>query len=318
MFGERRRAWRHCYFLRPVRHREDDALCRSSRTLIGDDEHGWSENGVFNFEGGCYAKVIKLSPEAEPEIYATTQRFCTVLENVVMDHASRELDLDDGRYTENTRAAYPIDYIPNASRTGTAPHPRNVVMLTADAFGVLPPIARLTPSQAMYHFLSGFTAKVAGTEKGLGNEPQPTFSTCFGAPFMPRHPTEYGNLLRELIAQHRADCWLVNTGWSGGAFGTGRRMPIKATRALLSAALDGTLANVEMRIDPHFRFRVPVSVPGVDARILNPRETWSDGAAYDAQALKLVTMFRDNFRKFEAHVGADVLQAAPNLAEAAE
>ncbi|HEY2445257.1 MAG TPA: phosphoenolpyruvate carboxykinase [Rhizomicrobium sp.] len=290
----------------------------ATRTLIGDDEHGWSENGVFNFEGGCYAKVIKLSAEAEPEIYATTRRFATVLENVVMDPVTRELDLDDGRYTENTRAAYPIGYIPNASRTGMAPHPRNVILLTADAFGVLPPIAKLTPSQAMYHFLSGFTAKVAGTEKGLGNEPQPTFSTCFGAPFMPRHPSEYGNLLRDLIAGHRADCWLVNTGWTGGSFGSGHRMPIKATRALLSAALDGTLANVEMRIDPHFRFRVPLSVPGVDARMLDPRETWSDKSAYDAQAIKLVGMFRDNFRKFEAHVGQDVLQAAPRLAEAAE
>jgi phosphoenolpyruvate carboxykinase (ATP) len=290
----------------------------ATRTLVGDDEHGWSENGVFNFEGGCYAKVIKLSAEAEPEIYATTQRFATVLENVVMDPNTRELDLDDGRYTENTRAAYPIDYIPNASTRGTAPHPKNVIMLTADAFGVLPPISKLTPSQAMYHFLSGFTAKVAGTEKGLGKEPQPTFSTCFGAPFMPRHPSEYGNLLRDLIAQHRADCWLVNTGWTGGAFGVGSRMPIRATRALLAAALDGTLANVEMRIDPHFRFRVPVSVPNVDATILNPRDTWADKAAYDAQAKKLVSMFRDNFRKFEAHVGADVLQAAPQLAEAAE
>ncbi len=290
----------------------------ASRTLVGDDEHGWSENGVFNFEGGCYAKVIKLSAEAEPEIFATTQRFATVLENVVIDPVTRELDLDDGRYTENTRAAYPIDYIPNASRTGTAPHPGNVIMLTADAFGVLPPIAKLTPSQAMYHFLSGFTAKVAGTEKGLGKEPQPTFSTCFGAPFMPRHPSEYGNLLRDLIAQHQADCWLVNTGWTGGAFGVGHRMPIKATRALLAAALDGTLANTEMRVDPHFRFRVPVAVPGVELRILNPRETWSDKAAYNAQARKLVGMFRDNFRKFEAHVGEDVLQAAPQLAEAAE
>jgi len=290
----------------------------ASRTLIGDDEHGWSENGIFNFEGGCYAKVIKLSPEAEPEIYATTQRFGTVLENVVMDPVTRELDLDDARYTENTRAAYPIDFIPNASRNGTAPHPRNVIMLTADAFGVLPPIAKLTPSQAMYHFLSGFTAKVAGTEKGLGNEPQPTFSTCFGAPFMPRHPSEYGNLLRDLIAQHRADCWLVNTGWSGGAFGAGKRMPIRATRALLAAALDGTLAHVEMRIDPHFRFRVPVFVPGVDSHILNPRDTWSDPAAYDMQARKLVAMFRENFRKFESHVAPDVLQAAPHLAEAAE
>ncbi|HEX4160037.1 MAG TPA: phosphoenolpyruvate carboxykinase [Rhizomicrobium sp.] len=290
----------------------------ASRTLIGDDEHGWSENGIFNFEGGCYAKVIKLSPEAEPEIYSTTRRFGTVLENVVMDPVTRELDLDDARYTENTRAAYPIDFIPNASREGTAPHPRNVIMLTADAFGVLPPIARLTPSQAMYHFLSGFTAKIAGTEKGLGTEPQPTFSTCFGAPFMPRHPSEYGNLLRDLIAQHQADCWLVNTGWTGGAFGAGHRMPIKVTRALLAAALDGTLAHVEMRLDSHFHFRVPVSVPGVESRILNPRDTWSDPAAYDAQARKLVAMFRENFRKFESHVAADVLQAAPHLAEAAE
>jgi len=290
----------------------------ASRTLIGDDEHGWSENGVFNFEGGCYAKVIKLSREAEPEIYSTTQRFGTVLENVVMDPATGELDLDDGRYTENTRAAYPINYIPNASTTGIAGHPKNVIMLTADAFGVLPPIAKLTPSQAMYHFLSGFTAKVAGTEKGLGKEPQPTFSTCFGAPFMPRHPTEYGNLLRDLIAQHGSDCWLVNTGWTGGAFGTGSRMPIKATRALLNAALDGTLANVEMRVDPHFRFRVPVSVPEVDSRILNPRDTWADKQAYDAQAAKLVGMFRENFKKFESHVGKDVLEAAPQLAQAAE
>jgi len=290
----------------------------ASRTLIGDDEHGWSENGLFNFEGGCYAKVIKLSPEAEPEIYATTQRFGTVLENVVMDPLTRALDLDDARYTENTRAAYPIEFIPNASRAGTAPHPHNVIMLTADAFGVLPPIAKLTPSQAMYHFLSGFTAKVAGTEKGVGSEPQPTFSTCFGAPFMPRHPSEYGNLLRDLIAEHRADCWLVNTGWSGGAFGVGRRMPIKATRALLAAALDGTLANWEMRVDPNFGFRVPVYVPGMDSHILNPRDTWKDPGAYDAQARKLVAMFRENFRKFEAHVGADVLQAAPQRAEAAE
>jgi len=290
----------------------------ASRTLIGDDEHGWSENGVFNFEGGCYAKVIKLSAEAEPEIYATTRRFGTVLENVVMDANTCELDLDDGRYTENTRAAYPINFIPNASTTGSAGHPKNVIMLTADAFGVLPPIAKLTPSQAMYHFLSGFTAKVAGTEKGLGKEPQPTFSTCFGAPFMPRHPTEYGNLLRDLIGLHGSDCWLVNTGWTGGAFGVGSRMPIKATRALLAAALDGTLANAEMRVDPYFRFRVPVAVPGVDSKILNPRDTWADKAAYDAQARKLVSMFRENFKIFESHVGADVLEAAPQLAQAAE
>ena len=290
----------------------------ASRTLVGDDEHGWGEHGVFNFEGGCYAKVIRLSRESEPEIYATTERFGTVLENVVMDPDTRELDLDDAKYAENTRAAYPIDYIPNASDTGRAGHPKNVIMLTADAFGVLPPIAKLTPSQAMYHFLSGFTAKVAGTEKGLGKEPQPTFSTCFGAPFMPRHPSEYGNLLRDLIAEHQADCWLVNTGWTGGAFGVGSRMPIKATRALLAAALDGSLANAEMRVDPHFRFRVPVSMPGVDSKILNPRDTWADKAAYDVQAKKLVSMFRDNFKKFEDHVGQDVLQAAPQLAEAAE
>jgi len=290
----------------------------ATRTLIGDDEHGWSEHGVFNIEGGCYAKVIKLSKEAEPEIYSTTERFGTVLENVVMNQETRELDLNDARYAENTRAAYPIDFIPNASETGRAGSPANVIMLTADAFGVLPPISRLTPSQAMYHFLSGFTAKVAGTEKGLSKEPQPTFSTCFGAPFMPRHPTEYGNLLRDLIAANGSDCWLVNTGWTGGAFGTGSRMPIKVTRTLLNAALDGSLASVEMRVDPHFKFRVPVAVPGVESRILNPRETWADKAAYDAQARKLVQMFRDNFKKFEAHVGPDVLQAAPVLAEAAE
>ena len=288
------------------------------RTLIGDDEHGWSDTGVFNFEGGCYAKMIRLSPEAEPEIFATTKRFGTVLENVVIDEATRELDLNDATLAENSRGAYPISFIPNASTTGLAAQPSNIVMLTADAFGILPPIAKLTPSQAMYHFLSGFTAKVAGTEKGLGKEPQPTFSTCFGAPFMPRHPTEYGNLLRDLIGKHKVDCWLVNTGWTGGAFGTGSRMPIKATRALLNAALDGTLANAEMRLDPNFGFHVPVAVPGVDSRILNPRDTWADKAAYDAQARKLVSMFRDNFRKFEAHVANDVLEAAPQLAEAAE
>lgn len=290
----------------------------ASRTLIGDDEHGWGENGVFNFEGGCYAKVIKLSAEAEPEIYSTTQRFGTVLENVVIDPKTRELDLNDNRHTENTRAAYPIDYIPNASETGRAGQPKNVIMLTADAFGVLPPISKLTPSQAMYHFLSGFTSKVAGTEKGLGKEPQPTFSTCFGAPFMPRHPSEYGNLLRDLIGEQQADCWLVNTGWTGGAYGVGNRMPIKATRALLAAALDGSLAKQEMRVDPHFKFRVPVAVAGVDSKILNPRDTWADKAAYDAQAKKLVEMFRENFKVFEAHVGPDVLQAAPELAQAAE
>jgi len=290
----------------------------ASRTLIGDDEHGWSESGVFNFEGGCYAKMIRLSPEAEPEIFATTKRFGTVLENVVMDELTRELDLDDATLAENSRGAYPIHFIPNASDTGRAGHPKNVIMLTADAFGVLPPIAKLTPDQAMYHFLSGFTAKVAGTEKGLGKEPQPTFSTCFGAPFMPRHPSEYGNLLKDLIAEHKVDCWLVNTGWTGGAFGTGSRMPIKATRALLNAALDGSLAKAEFRIDPNFGFQVPIAVPGVDTAILNPRDTWADTAAYDAQAAKLVDMFIKNFAKFEEHVTPQVRAAAPGLKLAAE
>jgi len=289
-----------------------------NRILIGDDEHGWSENGIFNIEGGCYAKMIRLSAEAEPEIFSTAHRFGTVLENVVMDDETRELDLDSEKYTENTRAAYPIHYIPNTSASGVGGHPKNVIFLTADAFGVMPPIAKLTPSQAMYHFLSGFTAKVAGTEKGLGADPEPTFSTCFGAPFLPRHPSEYGNLLRRLIAEHKTDCWLVNTGWTGGKYGVGRRMPIKVTRALLSAALGGSLANVEMRVDPNFRFRVPVSVPGIDSKILNPRETWADREAYDAMAKKLAGMFRDNFKKFEKHVGDDVLSAAPGVAEAAE
>jgi phosphoenolpyruvate carboxykinase (ATP) len=289
-----------------------------ARTLIGDDEHGWSQTGLFNFEGGCYAKMIRLSAMAEPEIYATTKRFGTVLENVAIDEETREINLDDSSLAENSRGAYPIDFIPNASLTGVAGHPRNVIFLTADAFGILPPIARLTPAQAMYHFLSGFTAKVAGTEKGLGKEPQPTFSTCFGAPFMPRHPTEYGNLLRDLIAEHRVDCWLVNTGWTGGAFGTGERMPIKVTRALLAAALEGTLAGVAMRRDPFFGFAVPVAVAGVEARILDPRATWADKSAYDRAAAKLVHLFRENFQKFEAHVAADVLAAAPQLPRAAE
>jgi phosphoenolpyruvate carboxykinase (ATP) len=287
-----------------------------SRTLIGDDEHGWGPQGVFNFEGGCYAKTIRLSAEAEPEIFATTQRFGTVLENVILDE-QRVPDFDDGRLTENTRCAYPLNFIPNASATGQASHPKNIIMLTADAFGVMPPIARLTPAQAMYHFLSGYTAKVAGTEKGV-TEPEATFSTCFGAPFMPRHPSEYGNLLRELIARHNVDCWLVNTGWTGGAYGTGKRMPIKATRALLAAALDGSLKQAEFRTDATFGFEVPVALPGIDGSILDPRATWADKAAYDRQAAKLVGMFIDNFGKFESHVDAMVLSAAPHLQQAAE
>jgi phosphoenolpyruvate carboxykinase (ATP) len=288
------------------------------RTLLGDDEHGWGNEGIFNFEGGCYAKTIRLSGEAEPIIWAATNRFGTVLENVILDPATRIANYDDGRLTENTRSAYPMAFIPNASPTGVAGHPKNLVMLAADAFGVLPPIAKLSPSQAMYHFLSGYTAKVAGTEKGLGNEPQATFSTCFGAPFMPRHPSVYGNMLRELIAKHGVNCWLLNTGWTGGKFGVGRRMPIAATRALLDAALSGALASQPMRTDPLFGFQVPLALPGVEPAILNPRETWGDKAAYDAQARALVDMFRANFGKFETHVDADVLAAAPALRQAAE
>ncbi|MDM9624526.1 phosphoenolpyruvate carboxykinase [Rhizobium sp. S152] len=287
-----------------------------ARTLIGDDEHGWGEDGIFNFEGGCYAKTIRLSAEAEPEIYATTQRFGTVLENVVLDE-NRVPDFNDGSLTENTRCAYPLDFIPNASETGRAGHPKTIIMLTADAFGVMPPIARLTPDQAMYHFLSGYTAKVAGTERGV-TEPEATFSTCFGAPFMPRHPSEYGNLLKELIGRHGVECWLVNTGWTGGAYGTGKRMPIKATRALLAAALSGELSKADFRADPNFGFAVPVAVAGVESGILDPRSTWADAVAYDAQANKLVTMFIDNFAKFEGHVDGGVRDAAPGFRVAAE
>ncbi len=288
------------------------------RILLGDDEHGWSDHGIFNFEGGCYAKTIRLSREAEPEIWDASNRFGAVLENVIVEPQTGEPDFNDGRLTENTRSCYPLDFISNASESGVAGHPKNVVMLAADAFGVMPPIARLTPSQAMYHFLSGYTAKVAGTEKGMGAEPQATFSTCFGAPFMPRHPSVYGNMLRRLIADHNVDCWLVNTGWTGGKYGTGSRMPIKATRALLDAALSGSLKSQPMRTDPMFGFQVPLSLAGVDPAILNPRETWADKAAYDAQASALVDMFNKNFAKFEAHVDADVKAAAPAIKLAAE
>lgn len=283
------------------------------RTLVGDDEHGWSENGLFNFEGGCYAKMIKLSEEAEPEIYATTKMWGTVLENVVMDPITRELDFDDNSLAENSRGAYDLTAIPNASPTGKCGQPKTLVMLTADAFGVLPPIAKLTPQQAMYHFLSGYTAKVAGTEKGV-TEPTATFSACFGAPFMPRHPAVYGELLRDLIAEHNVSCWLVNTGWTAGPYGTGYRMPIKATRTMLNAALDGTLDHAEFRRDPHFGLDVPVHIDGVDAALLDPRGTWDDKAAYDRQAEKLVGMFIDNFAKFESHVTDDVKAAAPAAA----
>ena len=284
----------------------------ASRTLIGDDEHGWSDTAVFNFEGGCYAKMIRLSPEAEPEIYATTKMHGTVLENVVMDE-NGELDLDDNSLAENTRGAYPLEFIPNTSEENLGPVPSNVVMLTADAFGVLPPVARLTPDQAMYHFLSGYTAKVAGTEIGV-TEPEATFSTCFGAPFMPRHPSIYGNLLKERIAKGGVQCWLLNTGWTGGKYGVGKRMPIKATRALLNAALDGSLNDAEFRKDPNFGFDVPVSVPGVDSAILDPRSTWTDKDEYDRTAEKLVQLFVDNFEQFAAHVDQGVRDAAPQAA----
>ena len=285
----------------------------ASRTLIGDDEHGWSDTAVFNFEGGCYAKMIRLSPEAEPEIFATTKRFGTVLENVVIDPQTRQLDFDDNSLAENSRGSYPIDFIPNASAENMGPVPKTIIMLTADAYGVLPPISRLTPEQAMYHFLSGYTARVAGTEIGV-TEPEATFSTCFGAPFMPRHPSIYGNLLKERIAKGGVTCWLVNTGWTGGKYGIGNRMPIKATRALLNAALDGSLNQADFRTDPNFGFEVPVAVAGVDTAILDPRNTWADKAEYDVTAQKLVGQFIDNFAQFADHVDEAVMQSAPKAA----
>ena len=279
------------------------------RVLIGDDEHGWSGNGIFNFEGGCYAKTINLDPKAEPEIHATTTRFASVVENMVFDPETLALDFDDASLTANTRVAYPLEAISNASETSLGGHPKNIIMLTCDAFGVLPPIARLTPAQAMYHFLSGFTSKVAGTERGV-TEPEPTFSTCFGAPFMPRRPEVYGKLLQAKIREHGATCWLVNTGWTGGAYGTGSRMPIKATRALLTAALNGSLQQGEFRRDVNFGFDVPVSVPGVDSALLDPRRTWADGDAYDAQAARLVSMFAENFAQYVPYIDDDVKAAA--------
>jgi phosphoenolpyruvate carboxykinase (ATP) len=270
-----------------------------ARVLIGDDEHGWSDRGLFNIEGGCYAKTLRLCPAAEPAIHATTRMFGSVVENMVWDPETRALDFENAARTENMRCAYPLTAIPGASATGLAGHPRHLVMLTCDAFGVLPPIARLTAPQAMYQFLSGFTAKVAGTERGV-TEPEPTFSPCFGAPFLPRPPEIYGRLLAERIARHGASCWLVNTGWTGGAHGTGRRMPIAATRALLSAALSGELGRGRFRRDPVFGFEVPVAAAGVETRLLDPRAGWADGAAYDAQARRLLAMFAANFARFDA------------------
>lgn len=281
-----------------------------TRTLIGDDEHGWSDKGIFNFEGGCYAKVIKLSRDAEPQIWDASHRWGTVLENVVFDPQSRALDLDDGSLTENTRSCYPLEFIANTSQTGMADHPTNIIMLTADAFGVLPPISKLTPEQAMYHFLSGYTARVAGTEKGLGSEPQATFSTCFGAPFMPRHPSVYGELLRQKIAKHGATCWLVNTGWSGGRAGAGgNRMRISFTRAMVRAALDGRLNGVPVSEDGQFGLLVPETCPEVPAEVLRPRGAWSDGSAYDSTAGELRARFEENFKPFEAFVDDGVKAA---------
>ena len=280
------------------------------RGLIGDDEHGWSDQGVFNFEGGCYAKTIRLSAEAEPEIYATTRRFGTVLENVVIDSETRRLNLDDDRLTENTRAAYPISFIGNAVASGRGGHPRNIIMLTADAFGVLPPISRLSSAGAMYHFLSGYTAKVAGTEKGV-TEPKATFSTCFGAPFLPLAPSRYAEMLGARIARHQARVWLVNTGWTGGAYGAGTRMKIKYTRAMIHAALSGALDHAQYERDARFNLDVPTSCPDVPADVLNPRKTWASKADYDAQAEALAAMFAANFKVFAPHVSADVNAAGP-------
>ena len=280
-----------------------------NRGLIGDDEHGWSDNGVFNFEGGCYAKVINLSPESEPDIYRTTQMFGTVLENVVLDPATKKVRFADQSITENTRASYPLDYIRHHVEGGRGGHPKNVVFLTADAFGVLPPIARLTPQQAMYYFLSGYTAKVAGTERGV-KEPQPTFSACFGAAFLVWHATKYARMLGELLRKHESKVWLINTGWSGGPYGTGKRIDLEYTRAIVNAALAGELDKVKTQTDPIFGLAIPTEIKGVPAKVLNPRETWPDPAAYDAQAKRLAGMFRENFDKFGS-VDAATKNAGP-------
>ena len=284
-----------------------------SRTLIGDDEHGWSDRGVFNLEGGCYAKVIHLSSAAEPEIYGTTRRFGAVLENVAMDSPSGRLDLDDASLTENTRAAYPIRHIPNATPEGVGGHPKDIIMLTADAFGVLPPISRLTPAQAMYHFLSGYTAKVAGTEKGV-TEPQATFSACFGAAFMSLPPAVYARMLGEKIAAHRTRVWLINTGWSGGPYGIGQRISIDHTRAIVQSALTGALDHVTTRTDPIFDLAVPMMCPGVPAHVLDPRRTWPDPIAYDTQAHRLAELFAANVRKLGDSIPEDIRTAGPRLA----
>ena len=280
------------------------------RGLIGDDEHGWSDRGVFNFEGGCYAKTIRLSPEGEPEIYQATKMFGTILENVILVDETREIDFDDDSITENTRASYPIHYIPNAVIPGQGGHPRDVIFLTADAFGVLPPLSKLTSEQAMYHFLSGYTAKVAGTERGV-TEPRATFSACFGAPFLPRHPGVYAGMLGEKLRENRTNVWLVNTGWTGGPYGTGSRMKLQYTRAMVRAALAGRLDEVETEAEPVFGLHIPTHVPDVPDEVLRPRNTWSDGDAYDAKATELAGMFRENFEKYADQVGDEVRAAGP-------
>ena len=287
-----------------------------SRSLIGDDEHGWSDDGVYNFEGGCYAKMIRLSPEGEPEIFSTTKRFGTLLENVVMDPETRVPDFDDASITQNTRGSYPLHFIPNADASGQGGHPNNLIFLTCDAFGVMPPIAALTPEQAMYHFLSGYTAKVAGTERGI-SEPQATFSACFGEPFMVRHPAEYARMLGEKIRTHGARCWLVNTGWTGGAYGNGERMPLAYTRAMVDAALGGQLDDAPTETDPTFGFAVPTAVPNVPDHVLSPRATWDDASAYDEQADRLAAMFTSNFEKYDDQAPAAVREAGPRVAQPA-
>ncbi len=280
------------------------------RSLIGDDEHGWSPTGVFNYEGGCYAKVINLSPEGEPDIYKTTQMFGTILENVVLDPLTRKVRFEDQSVTENTRASYPLQYIPNHVKSGRGGHPKNVVFLTADAFGVLPPVAKLTREQAMYYFLSGYTAKVAGTERGV-KEPQATFSSCFGAVFLVWHPTKYAEMLGKLVDAHGSDVWLVNTGWTGGPFGVGARMRLSHTRTMINAVLHGDLHSAPLTTDPVFGLNVPKHIAGVPDEVLNPRNTWSDKTAYDAQAKKLASMFRENFAKFEKSVPTAVTESGP-------
>ena len=281
-----------------------------NRRLIGDDEHGWSDEGIFNFEGGCYAKVIRLSKEAEPDIHRTTKSFGTILENVVFNGETRHIDLNDGSLTENTRASYPITHIPGVVRSGTGSHPKNVIFLTADAFGVMPPISRLTPEQAMYHFISGYTAKVAGTERGI-TEPTTTFSACFGEPFLPLTPAKYAELLGENLNKHHSKVWLVNTGWTSGPYGEGHRMEIKYTRAMLNAAIDGKLDDVETFTDPFFGLQVPKECPGVPSEVLNPRETWKNTEAYDEKAELLASKFKKNFKKYADTVEKNVLEAGP-------